>query len=159
MSVVSVYCSHLKKAKCWKSIGFIMFSLTNLSKMSVLSVLDSKNVIKQNKNHVFCSTSYIFSENQCAKMHKTKKVQKSSSFYSENFHRNRFWRLLFQKPAARTRFLKVLLRSAAGRPRCCFTLCVCFCVVPSLNRNENPIRSATSVREKRKTLASIKCLA
>ena len=35
--------------------------------------------------------------------------------------------------------LKLLLRSAAGRAQCCFTLCVCFCVVPSLKRNENPI--------------------
>ena len=104
--VVGVYCkyllcfivlSHIKKAKCWKSNGFIVFSLINLSKMSVLRVLDSKNVIKQIKNHVFCSTSCIFSENPCAKMHKTEKVQKSISFYSENFHRNRFWRLLFQK--------------------------------------------------------------
>ena len=138
MSIVSVYCSHLKKAKCWKSIGFIVFSLKNLSKMSVLRVLDSKNVIKQIKNHVFCSTSCIFSENPCAKMHKTEKVQKSISFYSENFHRNRFWRLLFQKPAARTLFLKQPLRSAAGWRKCCFTVCVCFCVPLSLMQNENP---------------------
>ena len=29
----------------------------------------------------------------------------------------------------------------------CFTLCVCFCVPPSLNLYENPYRSATFVRE------------
>ena len=43
--------------------------------------------------------------------------------------------------------MKQLLRSAAGCPQNRFTLCVCFCVFPSLNLNENPIRSETSVRE------------
>ena len=85
VSIVSVYCSHLKKAKCWKSIGFIVFSLKNLSKMSVLRVLDSKNVIKQIKNNVFCSTSCIFSENPCAKLQKTQKSEKTISFYGENY--------------------------------------------------------------------------
>ena len=32
-------------------------------------------------------------------------------------------------------------------------VCVCFCVFPSLNLNENPIRSETSVREKDSTLS------
>ena len=43
--------------------------------------------------------------------------------------------------------MKGLARSAAGWRRNRFTLCVCFCVFPSLNLNENPIRSETSVRE------------
>ena len=43
------------------------------------------------------------------------------------------------KPVILKRFEKVRLRSAAGWRGCCFTLCVCFCVVPSLNRNENPL--------------------
>ena len=51
------------------------------------------------------------------------------------------------KPLCLRRFLKGLLRSAAGCPRNRFTLCVCFCVLPSLNQNENPYRSETSVRE------------
>ena len=57
-----------------------MFSLKNLSKMSVLRVLGSKNVIKQVQNHVFCSTCCIFSENPCAKMQKSKKVKKPFVF-------------------------------------------------------------------------------
>ena len=44
--------------------------------------------------------------------------------------------------------MKQLSRSAAGWPPCGFTLCVCFCVPLSLNPNENPYRSETSVREK-----------
>ena len=60
-----------------KSIGFIVFSLKNLSKMSVLRVLGSKNVIKQVQNHVFCSTCCIFSENPYAKMQKNKNVKKT----------------------------------------------------------------------------------
>ena len=67
------YCVFVQK--CWKSIGFIVFSLKNPSKMSVLSVLDSKTVIKRVKNNVFCSTSYIFSENPCAKMQKKTKTK------------------------------------------------------------------------------------
>ena len=51
----------------------------------------------------------------------------------------------YEKPQVK---MKRLLRSAAGCPRNRFTLCVCFCVFPSLNLNENPIRSETSVREK-----------
>ena len=45
--------------------------------------------------------------------------------------------------------MKQQLRSEAGRRQCCFTLCVCFCVPLSLNQNENPYRSETSVREKK----------
>ena len=62
-----------------------MFSLKNLSKMSVLSVLDSKNVIKRIKNHVFCSTSCIFSENPCAKMQKKQKSEKTACFSRDKF--------------------------------------------------------------------------
>ena len=44
--------------------------------------------------------------------------------------------------------MKVQTRSAGGWRQCCFTLCVCFCVLLSLNQNENPLSTASSVREK-----------
>ena len=66
-----------------------MFSLKNLSKMSVLNVLDSKHVIKRVHNHDFCSTSCIFSENPCARMQKTQKIEKKNiCFTVANFHMN-----------------------------------------------------------------------
>ena len=37
---------------------------------------------------------------------------------------------------------------AGPRLNCAVTLCVCFCVFPSLNHNENPNRSETSLRER-----------
>ena len=58
--------------------------------MSVLSVLDSKNVIKRIQNHVFCSTSCIFSENPCAKMQKTQKSEKTITFYMKNCKNEQF---------------------------------------------------------------------
>ena len=61
---------------------------------------------------------------------------------------------VFAKPLFLRRFWKLPLRSAAGWRPFCFTLCVCFCVFPSLNQNENPIRSETSVREKAATIST-----
>ena len=139
MSIVFIFVFIFsKKAKCWKSIGFIVFSLNNLSKMNVLRVLDSKNVIKQFKNHVFCSTSCIFSENPCAKMQKKQKSEKNHLFFQRKIFRILKWRTKKSKPLFLRRFWPGVLRSAAGWRPICFTLCVCFCVVPSLNQNENP---------------------
>ena len=58
--------------------------------MNVLRVLGAKHLIKAIILLVFCSKSCIFSENPCAKMHKTQKCAKTMSFYGEIFHRNRF---------------------------------------------------------------------
>ena len=46
--------------------------------------------------------------------------------------------VLFAKPLFLRCFEKQPVRSAGVSPQCCFMLCVCFCVVPSLNPNENP---------------------
>ena len=49
-------CAKMQKTqKCWKTIGFIVFSLIDLSKMNVLRVLDAKNLIKPIKKLVFVS--------------------------------------------------------------------------------------------------------
>ena len=74
--------------------------------------------------------------------------RKSIEDLCEKCSTSHVFRIQFKKTAARTLLLKRCFRSAAGRPGCCFTLCVCFCVVPSLNLNENPLRPASSVREK-----------
>ena len=82
------------------------------------------------------------------KCKKNKKVKKTVCFSNEKLFAFIFKDYFFQNPYVLSVFCKGQLRSAAGPRRCCFTLCVCFCVVPSLNRNENPYRSAISVREK-----------
>ena len=142
VSIVSVYCKCLLRVSIVSIVSVYCKCLLRLSIVSVYCKCLFCFRSKLFKNHwfycIFAPTSCIFSENPCAKMHKTEKVQKNISFYSENFHRNRFWILLFQTPAARTLFLKQLLRSAAGWPQNRFTLCVCFCVFPSLMLNENP---------------------
>ena len=66
-----------KTQKNEKTSGFIVFSLKNLSKMNVLRVLASKNLIKRIKKLIWWSESYIFSENPCAKMQKTQKSEKN----------------------------------------------------------------------------------
>ena len=100
------YCVFAQKG--WKSIGFTVFSLKNVEKPMVLlcfrsqilknhwfyfkkwvslvfySTLRSQNLIKLVKNLVFWSKSCIFSENPCAKMQKTKKSEKTISFYMKN---------------------------------------------------------------------------
>ena len=142
VSIVSVYCKCLLRGSIVSIVSVYCKCLLRLSIVSVYCKCLFCFRSKLLKNHCFycviAPTSCIFSENPCAKMHKTQKSAKTISCYSENFHRNRFWRLLVQKPAARTIFLKVLARSAAGWRPNLFTLCVCFCVVPSLNPNENP---------------------
>ena len=63
-----------------KSISFVVFSRTNLSKMNVLKVLGSENIEFIFILLVFCSKSCVFNENPCAKIEKRKKVKKQFVF-------------------------------------------------------------------------------
>ena len=73
-----------KTQKSWKSIGFIVFSSANVSKMNVLSTLRSKTLINCGKFYDFCKKCGTFTENPCAKTQKTQKSEKTIMFYSEN---------------------------------------------------------------------------
>ena len=91
-----------------------------LSLIAKWEPLEETSVREQRKNHLFyrCKFSVLF---------------KNES--------------VFAKPLFLRRFLKQLLRSAAGWRPCCFTLCVCFCVPLSLIAKWEPLEE-TSVREK-----------
>ena len=82
-----------------------MFSLINLSKMSVLSVLDSKNDIKQVKNNVFVQQVAFLVRILVRKRKKTEKVPKKAlvfivkmftvivfeDYFFKNLQRERFF--------------------------------------------------------------------
>ena len=54
-----------------KTSGFIVFLLTNVSKTSVLSVLERKKQYKTVLRTILYLKSCMFSENPCAKIQKT----------------------------------------------------------------------------------------
>ena len=95
-----------------------------------------------------------FSSHMCKKHYKTNQKSCFLHIGSPNplFYRCKCLAMFISllncfKPFVLRRFEKGLARSAAGWPWNRFTLWVCFCVFPSLNGTENPIRSETSVRE------------
>ena len=153
MSIVSVYCKSLLRlfivgVYCKYLLCFIVFSVQNVARSLVLLRFRLQKLIFECVLLCFCS-------HMCRKHYKT---NQKSCFLHINSPNPLFYRckllamfislLMFFKPFIIRRFEKQLLRSAAGCPQNRFTLCVCFCAFPSLNRNENPIRSETSVREK-----------
>ena len=75
-----------KKRKSVKNISFIVFSPTNVSKMSVLSTLRSKNHVKPIASWRFWSKSWFFSENPYTKM---QEIQKSK--WNTIFHYEKLW--------------------------------------------------------------------
>ena len=155
VSIVSAYCKSLLRlfivgVYCKYLLCFIVFSVQNVARSLVLLRFRLQKLIVECVLLCFCS-------HMCKKHYKT--IQKSCFlhigspnplFYRCKFLDMLFFIVLFAKPLFLRRFEKGLSRSAAGWPGNRFTLCVCFCVFPSLNLNENPHRSATSVREKNK---------
>ena len=121
LSIVSVYCKRLfcfrskllKKywfycviaQKCLKTIGFIAFSLQQVAFLVRILV---RKCIKRKK----CKKPLVV-------IVKMFTVIVFEDYFFKNLQRERS-------------FLKRPSASAAGQRRCCFTLCVCFCVVPSL---------------------------
>ena len=74
-----------------KTIGFIVFSLTHVSKTSVLSTLRSKTLINCFQFHTFCKTCSTFTENPCAKMQKkTQKSEEQNISYMKNCKKKHF---------------------------------------------------------------------
>ena len=153
MSIVSVYCKSLLRlfivgVYCKYLLCFIVFSVQNVARSIVLLRFRLQMLLFECVLLCFCSP-------MCKKHYKT---NQKSCFLHINSPNPLFYRckclamfislLIVFKPFILRRFEKQLSRSAAGWPGFCFTLCVCFCIFPSLNQNENPIRSETSVREK-----------
>ena len=111
--------------ECWKNIGFTVFSLQNVEKAMVLlcfrlelltlgvfyCVFAQKQLIKQIQNYVFV--------NMHSPNHLFYRCKLLAMFLSH---------CKCSKPWCLRRFEKQPLRSWAGRPRCCFTLCVCVSV-------------------------------
>ena len=82
-------------------------------------------------------------------MLKTQQNEKTTyMFYSDNFHRNRFWRLLLKKKLQRERFFSdgYCDRRPADRDVASRFVCVSVCY-PLWLLLENPYRPASSVRE------------
>ena len=75
---------------CWKTIGFIVFSFANVSKMNVLRVLGPQNLIKLIQNLIFWSQCCNFSENPCVCLGKTQKSEKAITFYVKNCKNDQF---------------------------------------------------------------------
>ena len=135
MSIVSVYCV---SAPTLETHLFYTVPLGNNAKAVVLLRFRSKMLLFECVLLCFCS-------HMCKKHYKTSQKSCFLHINSPNplFYRCKFLAMFisrcnFSKPLFLRRFLKQLLRSAAGWPQNRFTLCVCFCVFPSLNQNENP---------------------
>ena len=137
MSIVSVYCKSLLRlfivgVYCKYLLCFIVFSVQNVARSLVLLRFRLQMLLFEYVLLCFCSHS-------CRKQYKTNQKSCFLHIGSPNplFYRCKFLAMFisllnFFKPFILRRFEKVLARSAAGWRWFCFTLCVCFCVFPSL---------------------------
>ena len=134
VSIVSVYCQCLLcfRSNMLKNHVFYTVPLGNDETAWVVLRFRSKMLLFECVLLCFCS-------HMCKKHYKT--IQKSCFLHINSpnplFYRCKFLAMfilsvLFAKPLFLRRFLKQLLRSAAGWRWNRFTLCVCFCVFPSL---------------------------
>ena len=149
LSIVSVYCQCLLcfRSNMLKHHVFYTVPLGNDETAWVVLRFRSKMLLFECVLLCFCS-------HMCKKPYKYSQKSCFLHIGSPNplFYRCKFLAMFisrcnFSKPLLLRRSLQQLARSAAGCPQNRFTLCVCFCVFPSLMQNENPIRSETSVRE------------
>ena len=127
---------------------FTVFSVQNVARSLVLLRFRLQKLIFECV--LLCCCSHM-----CKQHYKTNQKSCFLHINSPNplFYRCKFLSMCISllicfKPFILRRFEQLLSRSAAGWPQICFTLCVCFCVLPSLNRNENSYGSEISVREK-----------
>ena len=145
MSIVSVYCKSLLRlfivgVYCKYLLCFIVFSVQNVARSLVLLRFRLQMLLFECVLLCFCS-------HMCKKHYKTNQKSCFLHIGSPNplFYRCKFLAMFISllnlfKPFILRRFEKGLSRSAAGWPWNRFTLCVCFCVVLSLNPDENPLR-------------------
>ena len=143
VSIVSVYCKSLLRlfivgVYCKYLLCFIVLSVQNVARSLVLlrvrlQMLLCECVLLRVCSHM-CKNHYKTSQKSCF-LHIN---SPNPLFYRCNSLAMFISLLNVLKPFILRRFEKQLSRSAAGWPGFCFTLCVCFCVFPSLNPNENP---------------------
>ena len=146
MSIVSVYCKSLLRlfivgVYCKYLLCFIVFSVQNVAR----SLVVLRFLLKQVYFWV-CVTVLLLTHVQ----QKHYKTRQKSCFLHINSPNPLFYRcrllamfislLMCFKPFVVRRFEKQSLRSAAGWPWFCFTLCVCFCVFPSLIAKWEPYK-------------------
>ena len=141
--IVSVYCKSLLRlfivgVYCKYLLCFIVFSVQNVARSLVLLRFLLQKLIVECVLLCFCSR-------MCKNQYKTNQNRWFLHINSPNplFYRCKFWAVFISllicfKPFILRRVEKQLSRSAAGWPGFCFTLCVCFCVFPSLMLTENP---------------------
>ena len=137
MSIVSVYCKSLLRlfivgVYCKYLLCFIVLSVQNVARSLVLLCFRLKMLLFEYVLLCFCS-------HMCKNHYKT---NQKSCFLHINSPNPLFYRcnvlamfislLIFFNPFILRRFEKQLSRSAAGWRWNRFTLCVCFCVFPSL---------------------------
>ena len=137
MSIVSVYCKSLLRlfivgVYCKYLLCFIVFSVQNLARSLVLLRFRLQKLIFECVLLCFCS-------HMCRKHYKTSQKSCFLHIGSPNplFYRCKCLAIFISllicfKPFVLRRCEKLLSRSAAGWRPFCFTLCVCFCVFPSL---------------------------
>ena len=137
MSIVSVYCKSLLRlfivgVYCKYLLCFIVFSVQNVARSFVLLCCRLQMLFFECVLLCFCS-------HICRKHCKTSQKSCFLHINSPNplFYRCKCLAMFISllncfNPLILRRFEKVLSRSAAGWPQICFTLCVCFCVFPSL---------------------------
>ena len=132
LSIVSVYCQCLLcfRSNMLKHHVFYTVPLGNDETAWVVLRFRSKMLLFECVLLCFCS-------HMCKKHYKTNQKSCFLHINSPNplFYRYKLLAMFISrckclKPLFLRRFWKQILRSAAGRRWCCFTLCVCFCVPP-----------------------------